>query len=272
MIRSLLPLLYLSLTLILSSCFGSGGPSVEERRQQQLDKYREQLRTERQTQHVTDSLMQTLIPEINTAKSKGFEYEKTQYDDLGRFRPVGTDPSKNLGMNYIRSAVDDYGRTQLIAQYCGSKSFVVVQMRVQAGDGTSVTTKAIAPNGGTNYQYNLRGQNYQAVTFMHADRVQEGMSQDSLVIANSNSDNGALAFVAQHIDDTKLDAFLISDQGKEIPVHINKKTREGLAATYELGVVLREFTRLQQENKTAGLKIQYLEQMILRKELENAKD
>ena len=76
-------ILYLLIALVLVSCSGSNGPSVKQRRAEQLEKFRSQLQTERQTLKATDSLMMALIPQINTAKSKGFEYEKTQYDDLG---------------------------------------------------------------------------------------------------------------------------------------------------------------------------------------------
>ena len=261
-------LLILALGIAMASCSGSKGPSVKELRAMQLEQYRTQLQTERRTLKVTDSLMIAIIPEINTAKEKGFEYEKTQYDDLGRFRPIGMDPSKNLYKTYMRCAVDDYGRTQLIATYCGPKSFVVHQLRIEAGDGTQVTTKAIEPNDGTNYSYDISGTHYQAVTFLHSDKISEGMSNDSIVLANANTDNDALGFIAQHVNDDKMKFFLIGIDGKEKPVAVLPATRKAMAATYELGVLLRENTRLQQENKTAGLKIQYLEQMILRKELE----
>ncbi|MBO4754871.1 MAG: hypothetical protein J5543_09765 [Bacteroidales bacterium] len=261
-------ILYPVLALVMVSCTGSRGPSAKERRAEQLEKYRTQLQTERQTLKVTDSIMIALIPEINTAKAKGFEYEKTKYDDLGRFRPEGMDPSKNLFKTYLRCAVDDYGRTQLIATYCGAKSFVVHQLRLKASDGTEITTKVVEPNDGTNYSYDISGTHYQAVTFIYAGKITEGMTNDSTMLANADTDNGALGFIAQHVDDNKLTACFISTTGKELPIVIGPKTRERMAATYELGVLLRDFTRLQQENKTAGLKIQYLEQMILRKEIE----
>lgn len=265
-------LFYFLIALVFVSCSGSNGPSIQQRRAEQLEKFRAQLQTEHQTLKATDSLMTALIPEINTAKSKGFVYEKTQFDDLGRFRPEGMDPSENLNKSYLRCAVDDYGRTQLIATYCGPKSFVVHQIRINASDGTEITTKVIEPNDGSNYSYDINGIHYQAVTFTFAGKIPEGMTKDSTVLANADTDNGALGFIAQHIDDRNLKANYISTDGKEEIVNIGPKTRARMAATYELGILLRENTRLQQENKTAGLKIQYLEQMILRKEMEEARD
>ena len=235
------------------------GPTAAERRAEQQQKYRNQLAAEYRTQHVTDSLMAVLIPQINKATQLGFEYEKTEYDELGRFRPKGMDPADHVMQTYMRCAVDDYGRKQLIATYCGSKSFVVEQLRLQAADGTSLTTARIAPNDGSNYAYDIDGTHYQSVTFTFAGRITEGMTQDSTLIASADTDAGALGFIAQHADDAKLTCYLIGQNGREQRVALSAKDRQSMAATYELGQMLRESVRLQQENKTAGLKIQYLE-------------
>lgn len=258
---------YLLLFGLLFIACGPKGPTVAERRAAQVEQWREQLATERQTLHVTDSLIAALVPKVNEATAKnGFEYEKTEYDDLGRFKPNGMDPGENVQRTYLRSAVDDYGRTQLIATYCGARSFIVHQLRVQSSDGTSVTTSSIAPNDGSNYSYDIDGTHYQSVTFAYTGRITEGMSQDSTVIAHADTDGGALGFIAQHNDDAKLCGFLIDANGKEQRITINEKERKALTATYELGIMLRESIRLQQENKTASLKIEYLEQKLQEKQ------
>lgn len=257
--------------LALPACNGEKGPSVAQRKAEQLQKYKDQLRDEKRTQLITDSLIQLVVPRINQVTTTDFDYEKTEYDDLGRFHPKGMDPGDNVERTYLRCAVDDYGRTQLIATYCGPKSFVVNQLRIQSSDGTSVTTHAVEPNDGSNYSYEIDGVHYQTVTFMYAGRITEGMTQDSTVLANADSDAGALGFVAQHVDDSRLTCYLLSANGKEQQVKLSEKDRLGMTATYELGVLLRESVRLQQENKTAGLKIQYLEELLHKKQLEESK-
>lgn len=254
------------LLLPLASCTQKQGPTVEERKAEQLQKYRDQLREEQRTQLMTDSLIQLVVPRINEVTAADFDYEKTEYDDLGRFRPKGMDPGDNVQHTYLRCAVDDYGRTQLIATYCGPKSFVMNQLRVVASDGTSVTTRIVEPNDGSNYSYDIDGVHYQTVTFTYAGHITEGMTQDSTVLANADTDNGALNFIAQHIDDSKLQCVLMSQKGKEQKVALSPKDREGMTATYELGILLRESVRLQQENKTSSLKIQYLEEMLQKKQ------
>lgn len=261
-------LLQLLPLLLLSACNGDKGPTAAQRRAEQVETWRRQLLTEQKTQHVTDSLLQAIVPKINQATtSGGFEYEKTEYDDLGRFRPKGMDPGDNVQRTYLRCSVDDYGRTQLIATWCGAKTFVVNQLCIKSSDGSSITTRSVDPNDGSNYSYDIDGTHYQTVTFTFAGRITEGMTQDSTTIANADTDNGALAFIAQHYDDAKLDATLIAISGKEQHVNISNKERQAMAATYELGLLLRESIRLQQENKTAGLKVQYLTEKLSKEEV-----
>lgn len=266
-----LSILALAVLFALPACTTKNGPTVEELKAEQLQKYKDQLRDEKRTQLITDSLIQLVVPRINEVTKTDFDYEKTEYDDLGRFRPKGMDPGDNVQRTYLRCAVDDYGRTQLIATYCGSKSFVLNQLRFVSSDGTSISTNVVEPNDGTNYSYDIDGTHYQTVTFMFAGRITEGMTQDSTILANADTDNGALGFIAQHMDDAKLQCYMVSQKGNEQKVAISQKDRMGMTATYELGILLRESIRLQQENKTAGLKIQYLEELLHKKELEEKK-
>lgn len=250
-----------AMTVALQSC-KPDKPTAAERRAEFQQSLKDQLQTERQTLHVTDSLLSALSAEINTAVTNGFEYEKTEYDDLGRFKPAGMDPGENVQRTYLRSAVDDYGRTQLICTYCGPKSFVVTQLRAESSDGTSLLTQHIQPNDGSNYSYDIDGVHYQSVTFAYAGRITEGMTSDSTILANADTDNGMLAYLASQLEAPSVKCTMIGQNGQEKSVVLDAETRRKLAATYELGVLLRESVRLQQENKTAALKIQYLESKV----------
>lgn len=268
-IKSISYCLGLTAMLSLQACIQKEGPTVEERKAEQLQKYKDQLRDEKRTLLMTDSLIQLVVPRINEVTTTDFDYEKTEYDDLGRFRPKGMDPGDNVQKTYVRCAVDDYGRTQLIATYCGPKSFVVNQLRLLSSDGTGISTHVVEPNDGSNYSYDIDGTHYQTVTFVYAGHITEGMTQDSTLLANADTDGGALGFVAQQLEDKKLQCFLVSQSGKEQKVPLSEKDRMGMTATYELGILLRESVRLQQENKTASLKIQYLEELLHKKEIQD---
>lgn len=261
----------LPLTIGLSACSGGpNGPTAAERRAAMNQGYRDQLETELRTRHVTDSLLVCIAEQINTATSQGFEYEKTEYDDLGRFRPKRMDPGDNVQRTYLRCAVDDYGRTQLICTYCGSRQFVVQQLQFTSSDGSTILTASIEPNDGSNYSYDIDGTHYQSVTFAYAGRITEGMTQDSTVLANADTDQGALGYIAQHVDDDKLVCNMIAANGKQQKLTLSQSLRQQMAATYELGVLLRESIRLQQENKTAALKISYLQSKVDQQSATNA--
>lgn len=254
--RYLIPIVALA---TLAACNEPKGPTAAQRREALDQQYRDQLATEQRTLHVTDSLIAALLPAINEVTAKQFEYEKTEYDDLGRYRPKGTDPGDNVQRTYLHSAVDEYGRTQLIATYCGPKRFCVEQLSIKASDGTGVFTQVIKPNDGSNYQYDIDGVHYQSVTFAYAGRIAEAMTTDSAALARADTDNGALAFIAQNADDNGLKCWMVASDGKQQSLPISALDRQNMAATYELGVMLRESIRLQQENKTAALKIEYLQ-------------
>ena len=106
-------LLYFCLlaSLVTSCSSGEKGPTTEERKAAQNQKYVDQLAVEQKTLHVTDSLIQTIIPRINEVTSKSFDYEKSKYDDLGHFVPKGMSTDENVQRTYIRCAVDEYGQT-----------------------------------------------------------------------------------------------------------------------------------------------------------------
>ncbi len=221
-------------------------------------KYIDQLATEQNTLRVTDSLIQAIIPRINEVTATAFDYVKSEYDDLGRFVPKGMDTGDNVQRNYIHCAVDEYGQTQLISTYCGSK-LEHTQLRITAGDGTSATTEAIPYNDGSNYRYDIDGTHYESVTYVLGRKT----GSDKV---NADTDGGAFSFIATHADDTKLYGTLLGGK-KEVLVSISAKERAGLVACYELGVLLRDKLRLEQENKTAAGKIQYLQEVIAKKEL-----
>lgn len=251
---------FLLLLPLLASCGNSGdkGPTAAERREAMNQKYVDQLATEQNTLHVTDSLIQAIIPRINEVTSVSFDYVKSEYDDLGRFVPKGMATDDNVQRTYLHCAVDEYGQTQLISTYCGSK-LEHTQLRITAGDGTTVTTNAIPYNDGSNYRYTIDGTNYESVTFTAGRKT--GSDQ-----VNADTDGGAFSFIAAHADDAKLYGTLLGGK-KEVRVAISAKERAGLAACYELGVLLRDKLRLEQENKTAAGKIQYLQEVLAKKGL-----
>lgn len=219
---------------------------IDARKAAQLLMYRINLAIEENTLAETEKMIEDIMPKINETTQKFFIFEKSEYDELGRYIFKGTEVEKNVMRSYIHAAVDEYGITQLISTYSGHSNINHSALRLIASDGSSITTSTIPYNDGSNYKYIIDGIRYESVTY------------------KGEKDNGALAFIASHSEDKGLKAILIGEK-KEVSVAISKTEREALAASYELGCILAEQLRYTQQNKVAAGKIKYLKEKILSK-------
>lgn len=236
--------------LLLDSIDNNYKNCIDARKSAQLLMYRINLAIEENTLAETEKLIEEIMPKINDTTEKYFIFEKSEYDELGRFIFKGTEVEKNVQRSYIHAAVDEYGVTQLISTFSGQSNINHTALRIIASDGSSITTSSIPYNDGSNYRYKIDGTKYESVTY------------------KGEKDNGALAFIASHSEDEGLKAVLIGEQ-KEVNVAISKNEREALAASYELGRIFAEQLRYTQQNKVAAGKIQYLKEKIQSKTTEN---
>lgn len=236
--------------LLLDSIDNNYKNCIDARKSAQILMYRINLAIEENTLAETEKLIEEIMPKINDTTEKYFIFEKSEYDELGRFIFKGTEVEKNVQRSYIHAAVDEYGVTQLISTFSGQSNINHTALRIIASDGSSITTSSIPYNDGSNYRYKIDGTKYESVTY------------------KGEKDNGALAFIASHSEDKGLKAVLIGEQ-KEVNVAISKNEREALAASYELGRILAEQLRYTQQNKVAAGKIQYLKEKIQSKTTEN---
>lgn len=232
--------------LLLDSIDNAYAKCFDVRKAGQLLMYKVNLAIEENTLVETDTLLNRIIPKINETTEKYFVFEKSEYDELGRFIFKGTEVENNVQRSYIHAAVNEYGVTQLISTYSGGSDINHTALRIKASDGSEIVTNTIPYNDGSNYKYVIDGTHYESVTYQ------------------GELDNGALAFIANHADDKGLKAVLIGEK-KEVPVTISKAERDALAASYELGKILSEQLLYTQQNKVAAGKIAYLKEKIATK-------
>lgn len=237
-----------SALVLLDSIDHSCPAAIEVRREAQQLSYRIQLDVEQRTLHETEVQLVAFNTQIDSVLNAQFEYVKSEYDTEARFVPKGTDAGDVIGRSYIHAAVTERGVTQLMSTYAGPAALGHTGLRLETADGASVATQDIPYNDGSNYQYKILETHYETVTY-------EG-----------EKDGGALAFVALHADDRRLKATLTGGK-RDLPVAISDQERTALAASYELGIMLRERLRLQHEHRTAELKVQWLEEKLNGKNL-----
>lgn len=216
---------------------------IDVRKLAQVLMYKINLEIEKNNNIETAKLLEETSTKINEITQKYFTFEKSEYDELGRYIYNGTEVEKNVQRSYIHAAVDEYGVTQLISTYSGGKDINYTALRIIASNGESILTETIPYNDGSNYKYVIDGTHYESVTY------------------KGEKDNGALAFVASHADDKGLKAVLIGEN-KEFPVAISAKEREALAISFELGVILSAQLQYSQQNKVAQGKILFFEEKL----------
>ena len=216
---------------------------IDVRKLAQVLMYKINLEIEKNNNIETAKLLEETSTKINEITQKYFTFEKSEYDELGRYIYNGTEVEKNVQRSYIHAAVDEYGVTQLISTYSGGKDINHTALRIIASNGESILTEMIPYNDGSNYKYVIDGTHYESVTY------------------KGEKDNGALAFVASHADDKGLKAVLIGEN-KEFPVTISAKEREALAISFELGVILSAQLQYSQQNKVAQGKILFFEEKL----------
>lgn len=220
---------------------------IDVRKASQVLMYKINLEIEKNNLQETSKLLEETMVKINEVTQKFFVFEKSEYDELGRYIYKGTEVESNVQRSYIHAAVNEYGITQLISTYSGSKDINHTALKLVATDGESVTTTSIPYNDGSNYKYVIDGTHYESVTYQ------------------GEKDNGALSFAATHVEDKGLKAVLIGEK-KVVPVSISAKEREALAASYELGVILAAQLSYSQQNKVAQGKIEFFEQKLRSKQ------
>lgn len=216
---------------------------IDVRKLAQVLMYKINLEIEKNNNIETAKLLDETSTKINEITQKYFTFEKSEYDELGRYIYNGTEVEKNVQRSYIHAAVDEYGVTQLISTYSGGKDINHTALRIIASNGESILTETIPYNDGSNYKYVIDGTHYESVTY------------------KGEKDNGALAFVASHADDKGLKAVMIGEN-KEFPVTISAKEREALAISFELGVILSAQLQYSQQNKVAQGKILFFEEKL----------
>lgn len=222
--------------------------AIEWRKTGHALNYKVQLAIQQDSLDHADTMLVALTTMINeTIEAGGFQYEKGEYDELGRFYVKGTDTQNNINRNYIHATTNDYGVVHLISEYRGGSYINHTQLRFVGIDKTEATTVAVPiENEGANYHFKNQGLCHESVTYVN---------------------DPALGYMDLHCNDSKLKAFLLYQNGeKSLNVELTEKDRNAIVATYQLGQMLAAQLRFSQQSKIAAGKIQYLQSKIQKEE------
>lgn len=234
--------LALASALLLPSC------SDHEARMNKLHadheaKYEQELAAQRDSLQWADSVQLQIVPIINKMIEEGhFEYVKGEYDELGRYIVRGTDAENNLGRNYLHASVNEYGVTQLVSEYRGSRHINHTQIVAEGADGTRFASRVVPlQNDGANYRFTNEGVCHESVTFV----------ADSL-----------LAYIHTHADDNRMKCVQLGANSASNTIQLTSQEIRQLSDCYLLGRALAIQLRSSQTSKVAAEKISVLETKI----------
>lgn len=213
--------------------------AIDWRKKGHVLSYSVQLAQQEDSLTTADTMLVVVTRMINEMIEAGkFQFEKGEYDELGRYYVKGTDVQSNLERSYIHATTNEYGQTQLISEYRGPSYINHTQVRFSNPEGAVVESREIPlSNDGANYHFENQGLKHETVTY---------------------TNDPALAFVDMNVSNPKLRAHLLYNGGKTYSVQLSEADRRAVSMTYQLGQMLAAQLLYTQQSKTAALKIQYL--------------
>lgn len=171
-----------------------------------------------------------------------FIFEKTKYDDIGKYIDKSWNPSPEVRSNYIKTSVTESGEIVLTSVYSGFSALQYNRLRVSTPSGEYAETQAIPFDGGANYSFqDINGKIYQTVTF------QKG------------KDDGVVRFIYDHPNE-KLTVSYLGKKNHTYTLTLLMIT--ALRNTMDFSVALSDIRRLQQEREKAAKRIEYLQSKI----------
>ncbi|MDR0866737.1 MAG: hypothetical protein LBO74_17655 [Candidatus Symbiothrix sp.] len=171
-----------------------------------------------------------------------FVFEKTEYDNIGRYVDKSWNPSVGAASNYLKTSVNELAETVLTSVYSGG-AIRYNQLKVANSSGEYAETEAIPFDGGANYSFqDATGRNYQIVTF------QKGR------------DNGVIEFI-YHYAGEKITMEYAGGK-KKASIVLSNKEKNALVRTVDFATVLTDIENFKKEKDKAQKRMDYLHSKI----------
>ncbi len=178
----------------------------------------------------SDSLLNTLLPQVDPLL-KNFRYEKNeQYEDNGKYVHRLLRTSSNAARCYLQCYVSDQRQTTLKSYYYGAKKIEHKSLTMEA-NGAQLTAQ------GSLHTFQTEGW-HEILTLNEEDALQ------------------LLNFISAN----KADRIKVVLQGKSNYIYyLQKNEKDALEQTYLLGILMRDIRQLEQNISTASRQISRFE-------------
>ncbi|MCC8145007.1 MAG: hypothetical protein LIO93_00915, partial [Bacteroidales bacterium] len=188
-----------------------------------------------------DSMFQVRRTEADSLKQH-FIFEKTEYDNQGRYIDKNYNPQPGYASKYIKIHVDEKSDLVLSSVYRGSP-IKHNQVKVSIPSGEYAETEIIPFDGGANYSFkDLDGITYETVTY------QKG------------KDNGVLQFIHNYADN-KITLEYLGGK-KTSPYVLSAKEKKAVVNTVHFAAILKDLDQFKSEREKAEKRLEYLQTKI----------
>jgi hypothetical protein len=196
-----------------------------------------ELSEQERNQVYCDSMLQVKQAEAK-ALQQAFTYEKTEYDETGRYIDKTWNPTTDTRGKFLKINVNELGEVALSSVYSGAP-IKHNRLKVTTPTGEYAETEAIAFDGGANFSFqDIAGVTYETVTY------QKGR------------DNGVLNFICSQAK-KRLSAQLVGGKSTA-PFTVSEKEKQAIVKTVALSAALSDIERLKFEQAKAAQRIEYL--------------
>ena len=199
------------------------------------------IQENKRTLAYADSLLVIKRAEVDSLLQY-FSFNKEEgIEDMGHYLHKRLTIERNIERCYIRPQVNEYGDLSLASVYYGPREIKHTGLKMAIGDGSTAETMVVPFDGGRNYRFNENGNFSEIVTY----------NQEAL--------NNIADFVLQY-KDQRIKVYYTG--GSSYIIYLDDVTKNAIADSYALAIALSDVTRLQQEAKIAGEKINFLERKV----------
>ncbi len=203
------------------------------------------IQENKRTLAYADSLLVIKRAEVDSLVQY-FTFNKEEgVEDMGHFLHKRLTIEGNVERCYIRPQVNEYGELSLVSVYYGPKEIKHTGLKMSIGDGSEAETLVVPFDGGRNYRFSDNGNYSEIVTY------------------NQNAMNNIADFVLQYKDQRIKVNY---SGGNPYIIYLDDVTKNAITDSYALAIALSDVTRLQQEAKIAGEKINFLERKVAENE------
>ena len=167
-----------------------------------------------------------------------FIFEKTEYDEVGKYFDKKQKVENNLQKSYLRVWTDEFGGIVLASVYYGAKPLNHSGLKVSdPATGEFAETQLIPDDGGLNYSFKDLGMTTEIVSY------------------SKEKDNGVILFICDRKDKPLKAEFL---GGGKYSITISSSDKNALTKTVEFSSILSDIEHLKKEKEKAAKRIEYL--------------